>query len=352
MGQVTRREFLRSSAGAALVGAAASLGWPDAAGAASKEVVVNFSGGANGEAMREAYFIPFEKETGIKVIFTSNVDFGKLKAMVMSGAVEWDMTELEGQDEVIIAAKNGWLEPLDYKVIKTEDLLPEGVHPYGIAFAYYSTVLAYPTRLEGKRPRSWAEFWDVKKFPGARALGNYPWANLEFAVMADGVPPNKLYPLDLDRAFRSLDRIKPHIKVWWKAGAQPAQMLADGEVDFTSAWNGRIFALQQKGVPVAIEWNQGVLHYSSAGIPKGAKNKENAMKFLAFSTRPDRQAQFAKLIPYPGLNRVLYKHLDPSYAKKLPTYPENLKKQVVQNYEWWVQNREKVDARWNEWITK
>ena len=272
--------------------------------------------------------------------------------MVTSGNVEWDVTELEGLDEVIIAAKNGWLEPLDYKVIKTDDLIREGVHPYGIALAYYSTVLAYPKRLEGKRPENWAQFWDVKKFPGARALGSYPWANLEFAVMADGVPPNKVYPIDIDRAFRSLDRIKAHIKVWWKAGAQPAQMLSDGEVDFTSAWNGRIFALQQKGVPVAIEWNQGVLHFSSSGIPKGAKNKENAMKFLAFTTRPDREAAFAKVIPYPGLNRSLYKYLDPSYGVNLPTYPENLKKQVTQNYDWWVKNREKVDLRWNEWLTK
>ena len=193
----------------------------------------------------------------------------------------------------------------------------------------------------------------MKKFPGRRALRNKPYNNIEIALLADGVPPDKLYPLDIDRAFRSLDKIKPHISVWWKVGAQSAQILVDGEVDMTTAWNGRITAIMNQGAPVDIEWGQNILMLTYYGIPKGAKHKANAEKYLAFRMRPDRAAAWVTGgLPYPFPVKSLFKYVTPAVAKSLPTYPENIKKAVHEKPEWWLKHVDEVTDRWNTWIIK
>ena len=320
----------------------------------AKDFVINFSGGAAGEAVQKFYIEPFEKAKGIKVYFEPGDNFAKLRAMVESGNVEWDLAGAVSLYEVLQGADEGILEPLDYKIIDTTDILKEAIHPYGIAKAFYSTVLAYSTKKyqKGKEPKSWQDFWDVKKFPGVRALRNNPFNNLEFALMADGVPPDKLYPLDIDRAFRSLDKIKPYVKVWWTAGAQPAQLLTDGEVDMASAWNGRIYAVQKEQAPVAIQWNQGMIQFSAWVVPKGAANKKLAMEFINFTQQPKLQAQYAEFVGYPGVNKKAFQYIDPKFAPNLPTYPENYKKQVVVDYRWWYKHMQEVQERWNAWILK
>ena len=226
------------------------------------------------KAMREAFYAEFEKRYGIRVVTTSPVDAGKLKAMVESGNVEWTVTEI-GPEEAMLAEKQGLLEPLDRKVIDLSDypehlqdrkfIMPKGV---------YTTVLGYRKDAfpGGKGPQSWADFWDAKKFPGPRTLRDSPVDNLEFALMADGVAPDKLYPLDIDRAFKKLDEIKPHISVWWKTGAQSAQLLVDKEAIMGSAWNGRYYVAIKNGAPLHIEWNQGMIKELAFVIPKGAKD--------------------------------------------------------------------------------
>ena len=159
--------------------------------------------------------------------------------------------------------------------------MPEAYRsPYSVAYEFYSSVLAYSQKKypEGRTPNSWADFWDVKKFPGRRALRNHPIATLEAALMADGVAPDKLYPLDVDRAFKKLEEIKPHITVWWTSGAQSAQLLNDGEVDMVMAWNGRVSALAKEGAKVAFTYNQGILQSTSLCILKGAPNLATAVK--------------------------------------------------------------------------
>jgi putative spermidine/putrescine transport system substrate-binding protein len=323
------------------------------AGAEENVVVFNSSGGALDEAQRKVFSNPFEKETGIKVIHTAPTNFAKLKAMVETGNVEWDITELPPRD-MVRAVKLGYLEPIDYTVVKKADLLPEAALPYALGGGYYSTILAYNTNKfpKGKHPQSWAEFWDVKKFPGRRSLRNSPADTLEIALLADGVASDKLYPLDVDRAFKSLDRIKSHIAVWWTVGAQPAQLLTDKEVDLATSWNGRITDIQRKGAPVEIEWNQEILSLSYYGVVKGAKHKMNAMKYLAFRQRPDRQAEWIKTLPYPGASKSIFKYVTPELAKVLPTYPEHLKNAARVNFEWWLENADKVQERWNAWMLK
>ena len=147
----------------------------------------------------------------------------------------------------------------------------------------YSTVMGYRTDVfkEGSGPKSWADFWDVEKFPGPRTMQNGPIDNLEFALLADGVPKDKLYPIDVDRAFSKLDQIKKHVAVWWTTGAQSAQLLIDKEAVLGTAWNGRYYGAIKHGAPLVIEWNQGAIKESAFGIPKGAKDAYWGQKFLA-----------------------------------------------------------------------
>ena len=321
--------------------------------AEEKIVVFNSSGGSLDEAQRRVFSDPFEKETGIKVIHTAPTNFAKLKAMVESGNVEWDITELPPRD-MVRSVKLGYLEPIDYTVVDKSKLIPEAGLQYALGGGFYTTILAYNVNKfpKGKHPQTWAEFWDVKKFPGRRSLRNSPADTLEIALLADGVAPDKIYPLDVDRAFKSLDKIKPHIAVWWTVGAQPAQFLTDKEVDLITSWNGRITDIQRKGAPVEIEWNQGILNLSYYGVVKGAKHKANSMKYMAFRQRADRQAEWIKAMPYPGGNKEIFKYVDAELAKVLPTYPEHLKKAVKVNFEWWLENADKVQERWSAWMLK
>jgi putative spermidine/putrescine transport system substrate-binding protein len=223
--------------------------------AMAAEIVINIDGGSNLEALKETMFNPFEKATGHKLIYDEGANYAKLRAMVKSGNVEWDIAEAWSQDLVEILSREGVLEPIDYNIVGNgmhgvyrKDLYEEFLHPYGVADGFYTSLIGYNAEkfLEGKGPTGWKDFWDVEKFPGPRALQSGPWNNLEFALVADGVPPEELYPLDVDRAFQVLDRIKPHVKVWWTSGAQPVQLLTDKEVDMTSIWNGRLLWIKKQ----------------------------------------------------------------------------------------------------------
>lgn len=319
-----------------------------------ESIVVNSSGGAVNKALRKAYFSEFEKRYGIKVIDTSPADTSKLRAMVESGNVQWDVTEIPGQDG-LLATKLNLLAPLDHKIIDLSEF-PEHVKHSKYLFprSIYSTVLAYRTDVFKNRPhpKTWAEFWDVKKFPGRRSLRNHPIDNLEFALLADGVKPENLYPLDVDRAFRKLDQIKPYINVWWTSGAQPAQLLVDKEVVLATGWNGRFYDLIKKGAPIAIEWGEGAMKESSFGIPRGAKHMYWSQKFLAVMAEAKRQAVYANELAYPGLNLESVKYVNAKVRPYLVTYPENFRKQFRISMEWWAEHGPAVKERWNSWMLK
>lgn len=330
-------------------------------GAQAGQIVVNVDGGANLETLKETVFNPYMKEIKNKIIFEPGANFAKLRAMVKSGNVTWDLAEAWSQDLVMSLGAEGALEEIDYSIVgsglygvKKEDLYEAVTTKYGVCDGFYSTVLGYNAEKfpEGKGPQNWADFWNVSKFPGPRALQKGPWNNLEFALLADGVPRDKLYPLDVDRAFKSLDKIKPHVKVWWESGAQPVQLLNDKEVDMTSIWNGRIYYMIKKGAKVAISWNDAVLMASAWVVPKGAPNKKLAMELIQWYLRPEPLAKHAQIIGYPGNNKKIYDYMDKSTAVHLPTYPANYKVAVLPDYEWWRDNRAQVTERWNAWMLK
>src|SRR5580704_11694440 len=250
------------------------------------EVRIAAYGGSAQDAERTAYFEPFERLSGVKTRDFAGADLNKVKAMVETGNVEWDVVQLSRSSVKNLMKKGDYFEKIDYDLVDTANIDPLYRYEYSLDMLVWSEVMAYRTdAFKGAVPNGWADFWDTAKFPGDRALGGAGPSSpeLEFALMAAGVPPDKVYPIDIEKAFASYDKIKSAIVKWWETGALPPQMLTDREVVLTSVWNGRMAALQAAGVPAAISWSQGLLKRDCWAVPKGAKNSANAMKFAAFS---------------------------------------------------------------------
>jgi putative spermidine/putrescine transport system substrate-binding protein len=252
--------------------------------------------------------------------------------------------------------EKGALEKFDRKRFsrtKLDDIDPATIGEAWIGNIDFSTVLGYNTEhFRAGHPTSWAEFWDVKKFPGARTLEDLAAGviNLEFALLADGVSKEKIYPIDMDRAFHKLKEIKKHIVKWWDTGAISAQLFTDKEVVAGSIWNGRIQIPIEAGAPLAIEWNEAMLQQQIYCIVKGAPNLDNAYKYIDFALQAERQAEFAKFIPYGPSNEKAYTLLSNELKAKLPGSPEHKAKAFRQNVRWWIGNKDKVAERWQEFL--
>jgi putative spermidine/putrescine transport system substrate-binding protein len=328
--------------------------------AESKELVICDFGGAFSDVLRKVYYDPFEKETGIKVIDTTSPSVAKLKAMVQSGNVEWDVM-LGAAGLTGTAIREGLLEKIDYRYFDRKtfnDLFPEAKKLYGVGTFYFSTVIAYRTDVfpTGQHPRSWKDVWDVKKFPGPRIMHSMEVGgdNWEYNLLADGVPMDKIYeePTDWDRVFKKYDEIKPHTVKFWTQSAEAGQMLSDNEAVIGIGYNGRIQRLIDMGAPLAIDWNEGMLFLEYLMIPKGAPNYENACKFMAFQSRADRQAEFAKAFAYGPVNSKSFAEMSPERARLMPSYPENKKVQFMQDEDWYFKNMSDAITRWQKWTVK
>lgn len=327
------------------------------------QVVVASWGGSFQDAQRETMFKPFEEATGIKIIEATGPSMAKIKAMVESGNTEWDVSGMVPGDTLVLA-ENGYLEKIDYDNYfkgMLDNIDPRVVHPYGIGNFFYSKVIAYNTNAYSKdnHPRSWAEVWDVEKYPGPRMIDAGDWVvpPLEYALLADGVSADQLYPLDMERAYQSITKIKPHVSKFSTSSAMPPQALVDGEVSIAAATLGRIVRLKEDGAPVDFEWNQGLIQFDYWVIPKNAKNYENAMRFIEFATRPEIQAALVEIQPLGPVNMRAFEHLSDERARVLPSYPDNLKKQILLNAEFWSakdasgkSNLEKNTELWNKFI--
>ena len=198
----------------------------------------------------------------------------------------------------------------------------------------------------------------MEKFPGPRALRKSPKTTLEFALIADGVPAKDVYKVlstkeGVDRAFKKLDEIKPHVKVWWTAGAQPPQLLADGEVVMTTAWNGRIFdAVKNSGKNFKIVWDGQGMDFDLWGMPKGSKNHELAKKFVAFTVTPEVMAQQSKYISYGPTLKAAIPLVPEDILIDLPTAPENMENAFVVSSEFWADHDEELTERFNNWLAQ
>jgi putative spermidine/putrescine transport system substrate-binding protein len=363
---LTRRQMLAGSAAAAAAAAMPSLERIGSRSAVAQEnqIIMTVGGGAWEAAQDVAYFQPFTEETGIEVVKVPEPEMAQVRAMVETGNVTFDLSSGQAASDVYVFAEEGILEPIDYSFFDQETLdgmFDDAKFEYGVASLYYSLIGGYRTDTFPEGPTTWAEFWDLEAFPGPRTLGpglGTAYCTWEVALLADGVAPDELYPIDFDRALASLDRIRDEVVTWWDVGGVPAQLLTDGQVELASAWNGRIQALIDEDVPVAINWNQGMLLWDLMYVPKGAPNAENAMKLLAFMSRADRQAVFAENIAYAPSNSGAYEFIPEERAAILPTAPDLLEQQIPQDYAFWnsvdeASGKKMIDVaaeRWSEWL--
>ncbi len=340
-----------------------------AVSANAKELTVVSWGGAYTKSQVEAYHKPFIAKTGAKINSEDyNGGIAEIKAQVEAGNVTWDIVDVELSD-AIRACDEGLLETIDHSTLPagadgtpaTEDFIEGTLYDCAVANIVWSTIFAYDSSKIADGPKTMADFFDLEKFPGKRGLRKGPKVNLEFALIADGVPAADVYKVldtdeGVDRAFKKLDSIKDSV-VWWEAGAQPPQLLADGEVALTTAYNGRIFnAVAGEGKPFEIVWDGQVWDLDLWVIPKGAKNKDTALEFLKFSTATEQLAKQASWISYGPARKSSapmvgkYHNADIDMGPQMPTAPNNLTNAVQNNFEFWADNSDQLTERFNAWL--
>lgn len=305
-------------------------------------------GGSTTEQLHKYIYRPFIAETGIEVL-DATADFAEpqTKAMVQAKNVTWDISSCQGMLYPSMLAA-GMFEKIDYSVWRPEDLqaVPAGARKeYAVQSIQSSMVLAYDKRVfpEGTpHPTTWAEFWDVKKFPQKRAMYAGDARQPVIAALKSlGTPNDQIWPLTDDKlkqAFARLDEIKPSVTKWWTSGGEAPQLLINGEVAMTMAFDGRALTAINQGAPIGIEWDGAPTNRTYFVIPKGAPNLQNAQKFLAFVMRPEMQAEWFKALYYPGPNPNALKYLDASFVKVTAINPDNNAKLVWEDSDWYGAN--------------
>ena len=318
---------------------------------AADPITVVSWGGSYGKAQDSALFNDASKNSGIAINRESGASMSKTCLQVESGAVTWDLV-VTGSGGAASAAAKGCLEKIDFGVVDVSDFYPNLYTDYCVGSDVFATVMAWNTDKYGEpgtpgAPNSWADFWDVKKFPGTRAYrANNVDGALEPALMADGVPPEKVYEVlstraGKERAIRKIRELKPHISVFWGSGAQQAQLMKDAEVDMTTGWNGRFDNAKKDGAKVGYTFNQALLDYDCFAMPKGAPNKSTAMRFLAEVSKPEYQANLPFYITYGPTNRKAYEITTAPKAliESLPSHPKNVPLMLPVSLDFYAKNR-------------
>jgi len=327
-------------------------------------------GGAYSESQRKAYHEPYEQMTGTRIVQIpkSSVGLSQLRAQVDSGNVTWDLIDMD-QGMALRACQNGIAERIDYdRLLKpapngdlpSEDFIPE-LKGCLIPQILYSTVLAYNTQIfAGENPDSVRDVWNLDAFPGKRSLMKQAWSNLEWALMADGVAPDRIYevlrtPQGVDQAFAKLSEIKDQV-VWWQEGAQPPQLLADREVSIASGYNGRFFNAQVvEDQPIEIIWDGQLFIVDGWVVAKGRLTDE-VKRYLRFATDTQRLADQAKYISYGPARRssakLVGRHEETGIDMKphMPTSPDNLKTAIAKDSAFWGDHGDELAERFNAWL--
>ena len=338
----------------------------------AESVTVVSWGGSYARACEEAYLKPFAAEAGIEVLLEDyNGGLSEVRSQVEAGSVHWDIVDIQFPD-LIRGCDEGLFETLDTALLAPgadgsspeDDFYPDLISRCGVAMLFFSTVVAYNhERTTGEVPRTIQDFFDLDRHPGRRGMRRTPLANLEFALMADGVPASEIYAVldtgeGVDRAFRKLDTIKDHV-VWWDAGAQPPQMLADGEVVMSTAYNGRIFNAQVlENQPFTIVWHGQVLEISNLAIVAGSRNLDAARQLVAYASRPASMAAVSRYIAYSPTRRsadgLVSTHLATGVAMgpHMPNSPENTKLALRSDWQWWADNGDDMNERFGAWLLR
>ena len=334
-----RTALKRIAAGMGAVGLG-SLGHVGAR-AADKQLVVVGWGGARVKTLRENVFSPFTTETGIGIMDDSPPLPVKVKAMVKSGNVTWDVLETD-LPAILTLVKEDLLEPIDYSKLnpkKVAAIPKELQHKYGIGSSVFSTNIVYNTNVfpTGRHPRTWSDVWDGKRFPGGRTFnfqgGIAP--PIEIALLADGVPMKSLYPLDTERAWKSMNRVRPLVTKWFPSHGQAIQLISSGEAAVAYTVGALAITAAREGAPIAVDFNQGRVGGNYWVIVKNSKNAEAAHRFIDYALDAKRQAVVSAQVPYGPTNLEAVRLMSAEHAATVPTSPENLNKQFWWDVDWW-----------------
>ncbi|MBX2855584.1 MAG: extracellular solute-binding protein [Rhodobacteraceae bacterium] len=336
-------------------------------------VIVSW-GGAYSASQQNAYHDPYmAANPDVKIVNdeSSAEAVAKLRAMNEAGNVTWDLVDVVASDAIRLCDEGLALE-IDFDkdlaaapdgTPATEDFGELIVSDCFIPQIVYSTTFGYRTDMVSEAPTSVCDVFDLEKFPGKRSLEKRVINNVEWALICDGVDPAEVYNvLDTEegvaRAFAKLDTIKDEV-VWWSAGAETPQRLADGEVVMGSTYNGRLFALiEEQKQPVGMLWDWQIFDLDGWVIPAGLPEERVAKikDYLNFATDTQRLADQAKYISYGPARKssapLVGKHstLGIEMAPHMPTDPNNAKTTLLYNYEWWADNRDDLDAKFQAWL--
>ena len=340
--------------------------------APAQSITVVSWGGSYARASQAAYHTPFTEETGIEIRLEDyNGGLAQIRAQVDTGVVHWDVVDLN-LDDAIRGCDEGLFEVIDPSQLAPgvdgstpqEDYYPDLLSECGVGLLFYSTVYAYNSeRISGPPPQTIDDFFDLERFPGRRGMRRSPAVNLEFALLADGVAVDEVYAVldteaGVERAFRKLDTIKDQV-VWWEAGAQPPQMLADGEVLMTTAYNGRIFNAQvSENQPFVIVWDGQVLDFGQLAVLAGTPRLAEAMQFLEFASRPSSMARVGRYIAYSPARKsaeaLVTTHFETGAAMRphMPNTPEHTQRAVYSDWAWWSDNGDELNERFIVWLSR
>lgn len=332
---------------------------------AGDELTVVSWGGAYTKSQILGFIRDFEQTSGVDVeVLDYNGGLDEIRSQVRSFNVKWDVVDLEPSD-ALRACKEGLLEQIDVAELSPapdgtpprEDFIPEALTPCAVGSVVWSTVIAYPKGQFDEPPQRLKDFFDIDKFPGRRGMRKTPRANLEWALMADGVPADRVYDAletgaGVERALEMLDRIKPYIQ-WWEQGEEPVRLLEDGRVAMTTAYNGRIYeAVTERGGDFEILWDNQIWSFDLWGIVKHTEHAETATAFVRFATTTASLANQARYIPYGPVRRSSLSQVDPDIRPQLPTAQQNFDQALRIDARWWAQHFERINERFQRWLER
>lgn len=356
-GQYTRRDALKLGLSAAAVASVAPLLMTSRTAQAAEVTTLTVAdvGGPYGTGFSKAFYKPFEEATGIKIINTvlGPDPVPQFQMMVDTKNYLFDVALLN-PEHLVRLNKLGkpYLEDINVTVPDPENYVKGSITKQFGGVSIFALALGY--RLDAfsgdKAPKNWVDFWNTEKFKGRRGLWRSPICTLEVALMADGVDPKHLYPLDVDRAFRSLDKIRKSIDVWWTGGAQATQLLQSGELDMLSIWSSRAQTAIDAGTPAAIAWDQGLYNIDGFTIPHGSPKVEAARKFIQFCMDAKRQSVFTEDLACGPTNVKAYDFIDKKKATLLPTAPDHIGQLALLGADYWGENQLALTERFEKWV--
>lgn len=356
-GVISRRLLLQGAGASALAAPFINLLVTPARAQGSGVLNIASYGGSYGDSLKAAWLDPFEKETGIKVNLGVNASLAMAKLQTMNPAgAEWDIVDLTTA-EYNIAVRENMLSPLEGNNVDTTQLLPEYVQSHGFGYATFVWVLGWNNKLipASDAPTSWTEFWDMKRYRSKRTLQTVKTNghSIEAALLADGVPMDKMYPVDVDRAFASLDKLGKDNIIWAMTNQEPVQRISTGETPLGGIFTGRAIMANRAGADIGFSLNQANIGGDVMSVIKTAKNKKEAFALLNYiATKGDRAADFTArtsyAVPHKDVERLLPKDAADIRAT-LPTNPELQKSAFFSDETWWANNLPDVANRFQEW---